>query len=36
MYMSDPRTLARINFHGFADEHGYSKIRLGELEDFES
>jgi pimeloyl-ACP methyl ester carboxylesterase len=36
MYMSDPRTLARIDFRGFADEHGFSKIRLGELEDFES
>jgi hypothetical protein len=36
MYISDPRTLARLNFYGFADEHGFSKIRIGEREDFES
>ena len=34
-YVSDPRTLDRIGFRGFADENGFTQIRLGEREDFE-
>ena len=35
MYVSDPRTLERIGFRGFADEQGFTQIRLGEREEFE-
>jgi pimeloyl-ACP methyl ester carboxylesterase len=35
-YMSDPRTMARVGFRGFADERGFTRIRLGEKEDFET
>ncbi len=36
LYMTDPRTLERVGFTGFADDHGFTHIRLGELEDFEN
>ena len=29
-YMSDPRTMARVGFAGFADEGGFTQIRLGD------
>lgn len=30
LYVADPRTMERIGFTGFADEAGFTKIRLGE------
>jgi pimeloyl-ACP methyl ester carboxylesterase len=36
LYTADPRTLQRIGFTGFADEHGFTQIKLGETEDFEA
>jgi pimeloyl-ACP methyl ester carboxylesterase len=30
LYVADPRTMERIGFAGFADEAGFTKIRLGE------
>lgn len=30
LYVADPRTMERIGFEGFADEAGFTKIRLGE------
>ena len=35
MYIADPRTLEQMGFTGFADEGGFTQIRLGELEEFE-
>ena len=35
MYVADPRTMERMGFTGFADEKGFTQIRLGELEEFE-
>ena len=35
MYMSDPRTMDGVGFRGFADEEGFTRVRLGEREDFE-
>jgi pimeloyl-ACP methyl ester carboxylesterase len=35
LYIADPRTMERIGFTGFADEQGFTQIRLGELEEFE-
>lgn len=35
LYMSDPRTMQRVGFTGFADEAGFTQIRLGETERFE-
>lgn len=36
IYVSDPRTMERIGFTGFADEDGFTQIRLAEREEFES
>ena len=35
MYVADPRTMERMGFTGFADEKGFTRIRLGEREEFE-
>jgi pimeloyl-ACP methyl ester carboxylesterase len=35
IYVSDPRAMERIGFTGFADEHGFTQIKLGEREVFE-
>jgi pimeloyl-ACP methyl ester carboxylesterase len=35
MYVSDPRTMERIGFAGFADEKGFTHIKLNELQEFE-
>jgi pimeloyl-ACP methyl ester carboxylesterase len=35
IYMADPRTMDRIGFTGFADEGGFTSIRLNEKELFE-
>ena len=35
LYMADPRTMERVGFAGFADEHGFTQIRLGEREVWE-
>jgi hypothetical protein len=35
LYVADPRTMERIGFTGFADEGGFTQIRLGEREEFE-
>jgi pimeloyl-ACP methyl ester carboxylesterase len=35
IYVSDPRTMERIGFTGFADEKGFTQIRLNESEAFE-
>ncbi len=35
LYMADPRTMERIGFAGFADERGFTQIRLGEREVWE-
>jgi hypothetical protein len=32
LYVSDPRTMERINFTGFADEKGFTQITLGDSE----
>jgi hypothetical protein len=35
VYIADPRTMHRIGFSGFADEGGFTQIRINEREDFE-
>jgi len=35
LYVSDPRTMERIGFTGFADEQGFTQIKLSEREVFE-
>ena len=35
LYMADPRTMERVGFDGFADEQGFTQIRLGEREGWE-
>lgn len=35
IFVSDPRTMERIGFTGFADEKGFTQIRLNEREEFE-
>ncbi len=35
LYMGDPRTMDRIGYTGFADEHGFTQIELGQQERFE-
>ena len=34
-YVGDPRTMQRIGYTGFADDFGFTQIRLGEREEFE-
>ncbi len=34
-YMGDPRTMERIGYTGFADDLGFTQIRLGQQEEFE-
>lgn len=34
-YMGDPRTMDRIGYTGFADDHGFTQIQLGQHERFE-
>ena len=34
-YVGDPRTMQRIGYTGFADDLGFTQIRLGEREEFE-
>lgn len=36
LYIADPRSMERVGFQGFADESGFTKIRLGEREAWES
>lgn len=36
LYMSDPRVMERIGFTGFADEAGFTQVRLRQTEEFES
>lgn len=36
LYVADPRTMERIGFTGFADEAGFTQIRLGQTEAFEA
>jgi hypothetical protein len=33
LYVADPRTMERIGFTGFADEGGFTQIRLGQTEE---
>jgi pimeloyl-ACP methyl ester carboxylesterase len=35
LYVSDPRTMERMGFTGFADEGGFTQIRMGGKESFE-
>ncbi len=35
IYVSDPRTMERMGFTGFADEQGFTQITLGGREEFE-
>ena len=35
LYVADPRTMERIGFTGFADDHGFTQIELGQREVFE-
>ncbi len=35
LYMADPRTMERVGFTGFADESGFTQIRLNEREAWE-
>lgn len=35
LYVADPRTMHRIGFTGFADQAGFTRIRLNEVEPFE-
>lgn len=35
IYVADPRTMEQIGFTGFADEGGFTQVRLGEFEEFE-
>lgn len=35
LYMADPRTMEQVGFTGFADEGGFTQIRLGEREVWE-
>ncbi len=35
IYVSDPRTMERMGFTGFADEQGFTEITLGGREEFE-
>ncbi len=34
-YVADPRTMDRMGYTGFADDLGFTQIRLGEVEEFE-
>lgn len=34
-YMGDPRIMDRIGYTGFADDHGFTQIELGQQERFE-
>ncbi len=35
LYMSDPRTMDRVGYTGFADDLGFTQIQLGQQEEFE-
>src|SRR5579875_735290 len=35
LYIGDPRTMDRIGYTGFADDHGFTQIELGQQERFE-
>ena len=35
LYVGDPRTMDRIGYTGFADDFGFTQIRLGQREEFE-
>ena len=36
IYISDPRTMSRVGFTGFADDHGFTQIELNQSEPFEA